>query len=192
MMPTPPHRARQGSARSPWAREYARTPQVYIWGTAPSAFARKVSALLPRGARVLELGCGEGRDCVFLASRGFDVTGIEISAAGLRKAARLARERGVEVRWVHGDMARPAVPGPFDLVEPVEGDGDVEVETHHRLHIGVDGLPIDDAVGDTVLGEEREEPIEEIGAVERHGFPEVPGAHVFRRLIGGVLPYHSR
>ena len=65
---------------------------------------------------MLELGCGEGRDCVFFARRGFDVTGIETSAAGLRKAARLARERGVEVRWVHGDMAQPAVHGGFDLV----------------------------------------------------------------------------
>ena len=102
--------------RSPWARGYARTPEAYIWGTAPSAFARKVSALLPRGARVLELGCGEGRECVFFASRGLDVTGIEISSAGLRKAARLARERGVEVRWVQGDMAQPTVHGRFDLV----------------------------------------------------------------------------
>ena len=102
--------------RSPWAREYARTPNDYIWGTAPSSFAIEVIALLPRGARVLELGCGEGRDSVFFAAHGCDVTGVDISRAGLRKAERLARERGVEVHWVHGDAARVAGRGPFDLV----------------------------------------------------------------------------
>lgn len=102
--------------RSPWAREYARTPTSYIWGTEPSSFAREVSVRLPPGARVLDLGCGEGRDSVFFAARGFDVTGVDVSRAGLRKAERLAREQGVAVRWVCSDMARLRVAGPFDLV----------------------------------------------------------------------------
>jgi len=102
--------------RSPWAREYARTPDEYVWGTKPTSFAVEVSRLLAPGARVLELGCGEGRDSVFFASRGFAVTGVDVSRMGLRKAERLARERGVEVQWIHGDIARCAVSGPFDLV----------------------------------------------------------------------------
>lgn len=107
--------------RSPWAREYVRTPTAYIWGTEPSALAREVSRLLPPGADVLDLGCGEGRDSVFFAAEGFDVTGLEISRAGLHKAARLARalaaERsGTRIRWVHGNMARLPVTGRFDLV----------------------------------------------------------------------------
>ena len=102
--------------RSPWARVYARTPNEYIWGTEPSPRARSVSALLRPGARVLELGCGEGRDSVFFASCGFDVTGVDVSAAGLRKADRLARAYGVTVRWVHGDAAQWLAVGPFDLV----------------------------------------------------------------------------
>lgn len=102
--------------RSPWAREYVRTPAAYIWGTEPSPLARDVSALLPRGARVADLGCGEGRDSVFFATQGFDVTGADVSAAGLRKAERLALARGVQVRWLQGDMARLRLQGPFDLV----------------------------------------------------------------------------
>jgi SAM-dependent methyltransferase len=62
--------------------------------------ARQVSALLPPGARVLDLGCGEGRDSVFFAERGFDVTGVDIARSGLSKAERLACARGVRVRWV--------------------------------------------------------------------------------------------
>ena len=103
-------------ARSPWAREYVRRPRDYIWGREPSSFAREVSALLPPGARVLDLGCGEGRDSVFFASCGFDVTGVDVSLAGLRKAERLARERGLEVRWLHGNMAHLPFDGAFDLV----------------------------------------------------------------------------
>lgn len=102
--------------RSPWARAYARTPNVYIWGTRPSEFAREVSALLQPGGRVLELGCGEGRDSVFFATRGFDVTGIDVSASGLHKAERLADAHGVRVRWLLGDAARCLPDGPFDLV----------------------------------------------------------------------------
>jgi len=106
--------------RSPWAREYARTPNAYIWGTRASALARRVSALLPAGARVLDLGCGEGRDSVFFAERGFDVTGVDIARSGLSKAERLASGRGVRVHWVRGDIgapdARRLVVGLFDLV----------------------------------------------------------------------------
>jgi tellurite methyltransferase len=102
--------------RSPWARAYEETPDRYFWGTEPSALAREAAALIHPPGRVLELGSGEGRDSVFLAARGLHVTAVEVSAAGIRKAARLARERGVRVRWVHADAARLVVQGPFELV----------------------------------------------------------------------------
>jgi len=104
------------TTRSPWALEYARRPDEYVLGTAPSAFARMLRSLLVPGLRVLELGCGEGRDSVFFASCGCDVTAVDVSAAGLRKAERLARRAGVEVRWVHGDAARYLPKGQFDFV----------------------------------------------------------------------------
>lgn len=102
--------------RSPWARQYLRTPTSYIWGTEPSTLARRVSALLGAGARVVDLGCGEGRDSVYFASRGFMVTGVDLSRAGLQKADRLAAERGVRVDWVSGPMTRVRLRGPVDLV----------------------------------------------------------------------------
>ena len=102
--------------RNPWAREYARTPDRYIWGTAPSRLALDLLGHLPPRARVLDLGCGEGRDAVVFAAAGHQVTGLDISRAGLRKAARLAAARGVGVRWVHGDIARLPVAGRFDLL----------------------------------------------------------------------------
>ena len=104
------------ATRSPWALEYARRPNEYVLGTSPSPFARMLRSVLVRGARVLELGCGEGRDSVFFAGCGCDVTAVDVSAAGLRKAERLARAAGVEVRWVQGDAARYSPTGPFDFV----------------------------------------------------------------------------
>ena len=101
---------------SPWAREYVRRPGEYIWGTEPSTFARSMAALLPARARVLDLGCGEGRDSVFFAEQGFDVSAVEVSRAGLQKAERLARTRGVTVRWIRADMGRLVVRESFDLV----------------------------------------------------------------------------
>jgi tellurite methyltransferase len=106
--------------RSPWAREYVRAPKTYIWGTEASLLARQVGALLPPGARVLDLGCGEGRDSVFFAECGFDVTGVDIARSGLAKAERLASARGVRVHWVCGDIGgqttRRLDEGSFDLV----------------------------------------------------------------------------
>lgn len=102
--------------RNPWGREYALTPDRYIWGKAPSAFAKELIPLVPREGRILDLGCGEGRDSVYFASRGFTVTGVDASAAGLEKADRLAAERGVRVRWVCRSMLDLPVIGRFDLV----------------------------------------------------------------------------
>lgn len=101
---------------SPWAREYERTPHEYVLGTQPSEFASSIRELLSPGARVLEVGCGEGRDSVFFATRGCDVTSLDVSAAGLRKAERLASAHGVRVRWVCGDAASDIPDGPFDFI----------------------------------------------------------------------------
>jgi tellurite methyltransferase len=107
--------------RSPWGRVYTETPDRYIWGTAPSRFAFTIGQLLPPGARVLDLGCGEGRDSVYFASLGYDVTGVELSEAGLRKAERLEAAAvrihpALRLRWICGAMEQVEVGGPFDLV----------------------------------------------------------------------------
>jgi tellurite methyltransferase len=101
---------------SPWDLEFQRTPDSYVLGTEASPLAVELAGRVREGARVIELGCGEGRDSVFFAERGLDVTGIDASAAGLRKAERLAAERGVRVRWIEAVL--PGLPplGAFDLV----------------------------------------------------------------------------
>jgi len=68
---------------------------------------------LTPGSRVLDLGCGTGRHSRYLASRGFDVTGLDLSAESLRQA-RL--NEGPNLRFVRQDMRLPFRSCPFDHV----------------------------------------------------------------------------
>lgn len=77
----------------------------YLYGTEPNDFLAEHYRCLPEHGRVLCLGDGEGRNSVFLASRGFDVTAVDQSAVGLEKAARLARDRGITLTLVQADLA---------------------------------------------------------------------------------------
>jgi SAM-dependent methyltransferase len=90
----------------------------YAYGTQPNDFLVEVTPLLPPApAKVLSLGEGEGRNGVYLASRGYQVTGVDASAVGLRKAERLAAERGLSLTAVVTDLADFTVrPGAWDVV----------------------------------------------------------------------------
>lgn len=69
----------------------------YIFGTAPNAFLASKAALLGPGQRALCVADGEGRNSVWLAEQGLDVTAFDISPVGVAKARKLAAERGVRV-----------------------------------------------------------------------------------------------
>jgi SAM-dependent methyltransferase len=97
-----------------WDERYAGSELV--WSAEPNRFlVAEADALAP--GRALDLACGEGRNAVWLAGRGWDVTGVDFSAVGLRKAERLAASRGVHVDWVLADLLEytPA-PLAYDLV----------------------------------------------------------------------------
>lgn len=69
---------------------------------------------LPRGARILDLGCGFGRHAVPLGMLGYRMTGVDLSAPMLAAARKLAEERRVEVEWVERDMRALGELGTFD------------------------------------------------------------------------------
>jgi len=86
-----------------WDSRYA--ANEYAYGTTPNAGLVALEYLLPRSARVLVPGDGEGRNGVWLATRGHQVSVVDQSAEGLRKCAQLAGSRGVSVETVHADLA---------------------------------------------------------------------------------------
>jgi cyclopropane fatty-acyl-phospholipid synthase-like methyltransferase len=86
-----------------WNERFSQDGHAY--GQAPNAFLAEQAERLSPGASVLELGAGEGRNAVYLAERGFRVTALDFSSEGVAKTRALARERGVEVETIQGDIA---------------------------------------------------------------------------------------
>lgn len=101
-------------SRQFWDERYE--GQELIWTAQPNRFLVSEVDAVPPG-RALDVGTGEGRNAVWLATRGWRVTGVDFSAAGLGKARRLADASGVEVEWVLADLVEYEPPaGAFDLV----------------------------------------------------------------------------
>lgn len=75
----------------------------YVYGTEPNDYLVSVVDHIPRG-RVLCLCEGEGRNGVYLAQQGCEVTAVDASPVGLRKARQLAAERGVEIQTIVSDL----------------------------------------------------------------------------------------
>lgn len=97
-----------------WDARYA--GRELVWSAEPNRFVAEETADLTPGT-ALDLACGEGRNAIWLAERGWTVTAVDFSAVALDKARQLAARRGVEVDWRHDDVAAPGPPwGAFDLV----------------------------------------------------------------------------
>jgi thioredoxin reductase/SAM-dependent methyltransferase len=101
-----------------WEERYASKPS--IWSGNPNAQLIAETANLPPG-RALDVGCGEGADAVWLARRGWQVVGVDISPTALARAAAHADAAGADVAaritWHHTDLRHDATPGgEYDLV----------------------------------------------------------------------------
>jgi SAM-dependent methyltransferase len=94
----------------------------YAYGTEPNEFLVSVADRIPRG-KVLCLAEGEGRNAVYLAGLGYDVTAVDASTVGLEKAEALARERGLEIATVVADLSEYPI-------EPTHWQGIVSVFCH--------------------------------------------------------------
>ncbi len=97
-----------------WDERYSQ--RELVWTAEANRFlVAEVENLAP--ARALDIACGEGRNAVWLAAQGWDVTGIDFSPVGIGKARLLAQEASVEVTWEVADSTMWHPPaGEFDLV----------------------------------------------------------------------------
>jgi len=85
-----------------WNARYA--GDDYAYGIEANDFLVAQAALLPSGLPVLCLANGEGRNGVWLAGRGFDVTSIDVAQQGLDKAQALAKRAGVSLQTICADV----------------------------------------------------------------------------------------
>ncbi len=93
-----------------------RSAAARLWRPAP--FLEEVLPPLPRG-RALDLACGAGRDSVFLALHGFDVTAVDVDEGALERTRALAARHGVAVETRRVDLERDATPlveSPWTLI----------------------------------------------------------------------------
>ena len=78
----------------------------FAYGKEPNDFLREEFTRIPAGGHVLCLAEGEGRNAVFLAEQGYQVTAIDLSEVGLKKAQQLAKEKGVNISTQVADLAK--------------------------------------------------------------------------------------
>lgn len=102
-----------------WDERYAGSDRV--WSGRPNQRLVEQVGDLPvgTGGTAIDIGCGEGADVVWLARRGWQVTGVDVSGVGLERAAAHAADEGVtgSTAWVRADLlAGDPLPGPADLV----------------------------------------------------------------------------
>ena len=102
--------------RAFWDERYSTSER--IWSGRPNPrLVEHVSGLAPGTA--IDVGCGEGADVVWLAARGWEVVGVDVSGVALDRARQHALEAKVADRtsWVRADLvAGEALPGTADLV----------------------------------------------------------------------------
>jgi len=97
-----------------WDQRFGR--KEFAFGKEPNPFLKKHIRLLLKG-RALDIASGEGRNAVFLAQNGFEVDAVDISEKGLKKAQKLAREKGVKINTFPVDLDQYQIEkGRYDLV----------------------------------------------------------------------------
>lgn len=90
----------------------------YYWGVNPSPGCLKIVTLMPpdRHLKVLDIGCGEGKDAVFLARCGYDVSAFDISKSGIEKVKRLADKAGISVNAFTADILDYRLDCSYDIL----------------------------------------------------------------------------
>jgi len=90
----------------------------YYWGLVPNNLCYEIMRIKPpiKPYKVLDIGCGEGKDAVFLARNGYDVTAFDVSEQGLAKASDLASTCGVKIDLFKADVRDFRLETDYDII----------------------------------------------------------------------------
>jgi tellurite methyltransferase len=98
-----------------WEAAYADFEAAVTFGK-PAKELIELVDFLPESAKILDLGCGEGRNTLFLAEKGFNLEAVDISQNGIDKLNYLARRNGLSVKAIVQDMKNYRFESEFDLI----------------------------------------------------------------------------
>lgn len=90
----------------------------YYWGVEPGDFLNELIKLCPpeTGKKVLDIGCGEGKDAVYMAQMGYDVSAFDLTENGIRKTINLAKSKNVSINAYVDDINTFDIREQYDIV----------------------------------------------------------------------------
>jgi tellurite methyltransferase len=95
------------------SQEYKK--QICLWGLKPNKYVAQVIKTIKSG-KVLDVGVGEGRNALFLAKQGFDVTGVDISKEAINKFLKFAKKENLKVKGITSDIVNFKFNHKYDLI----------------------------------------------------------------------------
>ncbi len=144
----------------------------YYWGLTPNQLCYEIMRLKPptRPLKVLDIGCGEGKDAVFLARNGYIVTAFDVTETGIEKGKILAEKCGTYVDFFRADITDFRLDEKYDIIFSsgvyhfIKPELREEIAGHLKMHTNENGLhainvfvekPFIAVPPDKVNGEER-------------------------------------
>lgn len=96
------------------------SPENIPWNinTPPKLLKQLLENNIIKPCKTLDVGCGTGNYAIYLATQGFEVTGIDISEFAIVSAKEKAREKGANCSFIHTDILEGAdkISGTFDFI----------------------------------------------------------------------------
>lgn len=120
----------------------------YFWGIEPNSTCLKTIELMPpsRPLKLLDIGCGEGKDAVFFARCGYEVSAFDISEAGIEKTKRLAEKARVNVRAFRANLWDYRLTEEYDILYSsgalhyIKPELREEIMLNYKAHVSKGGM----------------------------------------------------
>jgi len=98
-----------------WEQAY-RDPDAVAFSKGPTADIAEFHHIIPSGSAILDVGCGEGRNAIFLAGLGHRAEGFDLSEAGIAKAQAIAQAQGLDIRFWAQDLTAFEFAQDYDVI----------------------------------------------------------------------------
>jgi tellurite methyltransferase len=100
-----------------WEESYQRPGKLDTFGGGrPNESVIRIASFIPAGSRALDIGCGEGRNALYLAGLGFQTSAFDISLSGIEKLREIAYDRNLKIDASVYDMREYVFPCHFDVI----------------------------------------------------------------------------